>query len=342
MDFIHEIQLKLQETQRLGLARSTSISKYFKKDYSSNNYLGIAGSFRYKLWLLYAFLFHGTAKCSSKYINGYSKLHNTLENEITKSYNAEKAVIFSSGYLASIGVLQSLATKNTIIIADKHIHASWIDGSFTTSTRIIRFHHNDISNLEELLFKHNDKRIIIITESVFSMQGTVIDIKKYEILAAKYNAILIVDNAHGLGVLPCYHIQYPLHIQVGTFSKACGGFGGYACGNSILMDAVSNFARTQIYSTTIPEYILIINLFGLRVAKKQIAKGTLIKKAKTLAKKYDMVFKGSAILTKEFKTIEEAYFFQKSLMEKDIYVPVIRPPTVPKPIVRLSVNLKTR
>ncbi|MFT4967274.1 MAG: 8-amino-7-oxononanoate synthase [Candidatus Deianiraeaceae bacterium] len=335
MDILQNIIHKLDIRKQCGTFRQTKLPINTQYDYSSNDYLLLSGSIKARLWHLYAVIFYGKSKCASKYINGYTQLHQKLENVVAKAYNAEKALIFSSGYLASIGVLQGICEKNTIILADRHIHASWIDGAFVVGSRIIRFNHNDITHLDELLLKYQDFQIVILTEIVFSMQGVVIDVDQYVHLAKKYGAVLITDNAHGLGVLPCYKISYLLHIQVGTFSKSCAGFGGYVCGNENIISAIANFGRTQIYSTVLPDYILFFNFCAFKYVCKNY--GRMIERVENLANKYEMKFCGSAILTKEFETVGEAEEFQSTLLSEGIYVPVVRPPTVPKTIIRMCV-----
>lgn len=343
---ISEINQSLVSLRQKGTFRECKILPRFKQDFSSNDYLSLSKSIRARLWLFYSVLRYGKSFCSSKYLNGYSKIHQKLEKTVAKAYNAQKGLIFSSGYLASIGTLQGIYNSETIIIADKYIHASWIDASFTVKARIVRYHHNDLNHLEEILKKYSfesntlennfkSKRLIIITESIFSMQGTVIDTQKYINLAEKYGAIIIVDNAHGLGVIKTYTNDYPLLLHVGTFSKACAGFGGYVCGNSTIISAIANFGRTQIYSTVLPEYIIAYNVYAFAFVLKN--QGKMLNKAKKIAEKYHLEFKGSAILVKEFESIEEALIFQNALKQYGIFVPVVRPPTVPKPIVRFSI-----
>ena len=355
MKIIQEIAQNLEKLKEKELFRETKIMPKFKEDFSSNDYLSLGRSMKARLWLLYGVIFYGKARCSSKYLNGYSKIHKKLEETVANTYETDKSLIFSSGYLASIGVLQGICNSETIILADRHIHASWVDSSFAVKTRIIRYHHNDVEHLEKLLLKYNFRsknnnenkeynqesfkstRLVILTETVFSMQGTVIDLQKYVNIAKNFGAIIVVDNAHGFGVVKQIHTEYSLLLHVGTFSKACGGFGGYVCGNKVLVQSISNFGRTQIYSTVLPEYLLFYNMMAFKFAYKST--GKMLLKAKKIAEKYCLEFKGSAILIKEFESINAAYEFQKELIEKGVYVPVIRQPTVPKPIVRFSICL---
>ena len=339
METIQEIAQNLEKLKEKGLFRETKTMPKFKEDFSSNDYLSLGKSIKARLWLLYGVIFYGKSKCSSKYLNGYSKIHKKLEETVANVYKSDKSLIFSSGYLTSIGVLQGICDTETIILADRHIHASWVDASFTVRTRIVRYHHNDISHLEELLLKYTlkSKKLVILTETVFSMQGTVVDLQKYINIAEKFGAILVVDNAHGLGVVKQIHAEYSLVLHVGTFSKACAGFGGYVCGNKVLVESIANFGRTQIYSTVLPDYLLFYNMIAFKFACKNT--GKMLLKAKKVAEKYYLEFKDSAILIKEFESINATYEFQKKMMKEGIYVPVIRPPTVPKPIVRFSICL---
>lgn len=328
---------KLESVRLSDLFREAKIRVHSKHDYTSNDYLSLGNSIRARFWLLYSVLFYGKSLCASKYLSGYSRIHQKLEQTVAKHYGCESSLIFSSGYLASIGILQGLCDSNTIVVADKHIHASWIDGVFTVGAKLKRFSHNNLGHLSEILKEHREKRIVILTETVFSMHGTVVDVEKYTALAQEFNAFLITDNAHGLGVITLPKTNYSLHIQMGTFSKSCAGFGGYVAANKTIIQAIANFGRTQIYSTSIPEYLLSYNIFAFNFVCKQ--SGGVLSKAKEIGEKFGLEYKGSAILTKEFSSIEDARSFQKSLQNSGVLCSVVRPPTVQKPIIRLCVHL---
>lgn len=338
MDILKSFAYTVNEIQSKELLRIAKIHKKYKNDYSSNDYLGLAKSAKAKIMLIWYILRYGFGRCSSKYISGYSAIHKKLDDTIANYYKKESALVFGSGYMASIGILQGVCNKKSIIIADRFIHASWIDGAFASNTRIVRYNHNDTSHLESLINKYRDKyeRIIILTEAVFSMHGTVIDIPRYISVAEKYNAILITDHAHSLGILPFECRNYDLHVIMGTFSKACAGFGGYVCGKNEIIQTVANLGRTQIYSTSLPDYIAAYNKWAFNYAAENT--GKMLGNAKKIAKEYGLDFKGSAILTKEFRNIQDAYAFQENLIEKSTYAPLIRKPTVPNPVIRFSIR----
>lgn len=339
MDILKSFVMTIDDLQSTGLLRLVKIRKKYKTDYSSNDYLGLAKSIKARIVLILYVLRYGFGGCSSKYISGYSKAHQKLDDTIANYYKKESASVFGSGYMASVGILQGICNKETIIIADRFIHASWIDGAFVSNTRITRYNHNNLPHLELLLNKYRDKyrRIVILTETVFSMHGTVIDISQYLSIAKKNNAILITDHAHSLGILPFEAPDYDLHIIMGTFSKACAGFGGYVCGKSEIMQTISNLGRTQIYSTSLPDYLAAYNQWAFNYAIENT--GAMLDNARIISKKYGLNFKGSAILTKEFETLDDAYKFQKTLIAKSIYAPVIRKPTVPYPIIRFCATI---
>ena len=329
----------LEEIKAKGLFRLAKIHKKYKEDYSSNSYLSIHKKFMAKLRMIYCILRYGFGNCSSKYVGGYSKIHEKLEKTVARHYEKESGLIFATGYTASIGILQGITTKNTIILTDRFIHASWIDGILLTKCKFARFWHNDLQNLEVLLQKYYLKfeRVVILTETVFSMHGTVINLQAYISLAKKYNAILITDHAHSHGVLQYRAENYNLHIIMGTFSKACGSVGGYVCGKKEIIETIANLGKTQIYSTSLPNYLLAYNLWAFNFCIKNTGKA--LKKTQKIAEKYGLEFKGSAILTKTFETNDEAFDFQETLLKKGIFVPVIRKPTVERPIVRFCANV---
>jgi len=336
---MHFLLQKLEEVKERSLFREAKIKQNLKYDYSSNDYLSLSNSIRSSFWLFYAVTFHGKSACASKYLGGYSKIHQKLENTVAKHYNCEKSLIFGSGYLASIGILQGICDANTIIFIDRNIHASWIDGIMATKSKFVRFEHNDLNNLkvklqEYSLQKHNF-RSIILTETVFSMDGTVINMQEYIDIAREFGSFLITDNAHGLGVVH-NDSNYHLHIHMGTFSKSCAGFGGYVAGNETVIKAIANFGRTQIYSTALPEYLLAYNLFAFKFVCKNT--GKMLKKAEKIAQKLKFEYKGSAILIKKFESVDEAEKFNDELKKLQILAFVIRPPTVKKPIIRLCIR----
>ncbi len=337
---MHFLLEKLEKVKGRGLFREAKIKQKFKYDYSSNNYLSLSNSIRARLWLFYAVIFYGKSACASKYLGGYSKTHQKLENTVAKHYNCEKSLVFGSGYLASIGILQGICDTNTIVFADRNIHASWIDGIMATKAKLVRFEHNDIENLkvklQECSLQKQNFRSIILTETVFSMDGTVINLQEYIDIAREFASFLITDNAHGLGVLH-NDSDYHLHINMGTFSKSCAGFGGYVAGNQTVIDAIANFGRTQIYSTTLPEYLLTYNLLAFKFACKNT--GMMLKKAEKIAKNLGFEYKNSAILVKKFESIYEAEKFNDGLKKLGILAFVVRPPTVKKPIIRLCIRL---
>ncbi len=336
MQFLVE---KLAKVHEKNLFRKAEIKEKFKRDYTSNDYLSLSKSIRARLWLLYAVIFHGKSSCASKYLGGYSKIHQKLENAVAKHCNCERSLIFSSGYLASIGILQGICDSNTVIFADRNIHASWIDGIMATKSKFVRFEHNDLGDLQAKLQEYSllklNFRSIILTETVFSMDGTVINLPEYLVIARDFGSFLITDNAHGLGAV--YNdSDYHLHIHMGTFSKSCAGFGGYVSGNETVIDAIANFGRTQIYSTALPEYLLTYNLLAFKFVCKNT--GRMLKKAEEIAKNLEFKYKGSAILIKSFDTVELAQKECERLKLLGILASVVRPPTVKSPIIRLCVR----
>lgn len=337
IDFFEE---KLKKRQNQGTLRQRTISKKPKIDCTSNDYLSLANSITARLWLVFGAIFYGVGKCASKYIGGYSSLQKKLETAVAKHYEGDDALIFSSGYLASIGVLQGVCTRKTLIIADKLIHSSWIDGVFTTGAKLVRFAHNNLQELENILSKNMEKHCVILTETVFSMQGTAINVGVYVKLAERYNAVLITDSAHCLGVIKSHKISYQWHLQVGTFSKSCGGFGGYVCGSFKFIKLISNFGKTQIYSTNLPQHIIYYNLKAFNFVTKQCY--GLREKSQKIAENLGFQCCGSAILVKEFETIAEAQKLQKILEKSGIFIEIVRPPTVPKPLLRLCVKKKMK
>lgn len=230
---------------------------------SSNNYLGFADNKKItEEFLNSAGVKYSFGSASARLLTGTLPVYKDLENLLCDLFQTEAALIFNSGYHANVGINSSLAGSGDVIFSDKLNHASIIDGMQLSHGKFFRYKHNDMANLETLLKRerNNFKNAVIVTESVFSMDGDIADLERLVELKNKYNCLLIVDEAHafgvfgkkGLGVCEELGIINDIDLIVGTFGKAIGSVGAFVTGKKVLIDFLINKARSFIFSTALP------------------------------------------------------------------------------------------
>ena len=283
---------------------------------------------------------------SSRYICGNHQLNIDVSEKIARIKNFDDALIFSSGYLTAISIIPALVDKKCLILADRLSHASLIDGAQLSGAKFLRFPHNNYQTLEDLLIKNHQKfdRILVISESVFSMDGDISDIEKLKELSKKYQCLLLIDDAHGLGILQQKNQNdYSYYLQMGTFSKACGSYGGYVCASNEIIDYLTNFSRGSIFNTSLPPSILAATLAALNIIEndQELFKKTL-KNAKIFCQELNLPNPQSAIVPiiigDEQKTIE----ITQELANNGFLVGAIRPPTVATGTSRLRISFNCK
>lgn len=249
-------------------------------DFASNDYLGFAKSEVLKKLIdvdLSSYTNYATGATGSRLISGNSQFVEELEAEIAHLHKAESGLIFNSGYDANIGLLSSIAQRGDTIITDELIHASLIDGTRLSNANKYIFKHNDLESLEEKL-KNSKGNIFIVTESVFSMDGDFAPLQEISALAKKYQAYLIVDEAHatgvigknGYGLVQQLGIEKDVFARIHTFGKALGSHGGIVLGSSDLRTFLINFARSFIYTTALPFHSLLSVKMAYQLLKTTI------------------------------------------------------------------------
>lgn len=323
-------------------------------DFSSNDYLGLSGHSKLKEASIVAIEKFGLGACASRLLSGDSEIFHQLEEAVAKFKNKEAALVFNSGYQANVGIISSLFTKNDCIFSDRLNHASIIDGMLLSGAKIFRFQHNDCQHLESLLKKERDKfkNALIITESIFSMDGDRAPLKALVELKEKYNCQIMVDEAHatgvfgenGSGLAEEEGLSERIDLIMGTFSKALAGFGAYLAASRAIIDYLVNTCRSFIYSTGLPPAVIACNLASLKLIKDEPQRRkTLLSGAKMLRDKLQekgFCVKGASqivpvILGDNLRALE----FAKKIQEKGHWVMPIRPPTVPAGQARLRLSL---
>ncbi|MCY8517613.1 8-amino-7-oxononanoate synthase [Bacillus atrophaeus] len=308
---------------------------------SSNNYLGLANDKRLISAAETALHHFGTGSSGSRLTTGNSIWHEKLEKKIAGFKRTEAALLFSSGYLANVGVLSSLPEKGDIILSDQLNHASIIDGCRLSKADTAIYRHIDMVDLEgKLKETQRYQRRFIVTDGVFSMDGTIVPLDQITLLAKRYNAFVIVDDAHATGVLgengrgTSEHFGVCPDVVIGTLSKAVGTEGGFAAGSAVFIDFLLNHARTFIFQTAIPPASCVAAYEALEIIENSNEKRQLllsyIKKIKTALLEMGFVVKGdlTPIIPVVIGDAQKAVIFAKRLQEKGIYAPAIRPPTV--------------
>jgi len=226
----------------------------------SNNYLGLFDDERIKAAASEAVKKYGSSTCGSRFLNGTYSLHVEIEKKLAKFMNKEEALTFSTGFQTNLGVISAVASRNDVIILDRMVHASIMDAVRLSYADVVKFKHNDMADLEDKLQRlPRDKARIIIVDGVFSMEGDMSNLPEIVKLAKKYNARLMVDDAHGVGVMgengrgTCehYHVMDEVDLIMTTFSKSFASLGGFVVGKSVIIQYIKHNARSLIFSASI-------------------------------------------------------------------------------------------
>lgn len=320
----------------------------------SNNYLGLAGDPRIRKAAAAAMETYGFGATASRLVVGNYELYDQLERETADFKGTEASLVFSSGYTANVGIIPSLVGREDIVISDKLNHASIIDGIVLSRAEHRRYRHRDMSALEKIL-KDSGKyrRKLIVTDTVFSMDGDLAPLKEIAELKDRYGALLMVDEAHGSGIfgsagrglVEADGVTEAVDINMGTFSKAFGGSGAYVAGTKTLIEYLRNKCRSIIYTTGLPPAVIGGLLEALRIVREEpcrreglLAKAALFRKALE-QKGFNILDSESQIIPIIVGSAQKAVEFSQGLLEENLLVSAIRPPTVPINTARLRVTL---
>jgi len=329
-----------------------------KKVYNlcSNNYLGLAGHPLLIEAEKRAAEKYGVGSTGSRLITGTMSIHMELEERIARFKKTESAIIFNSGYMANIGVIDALTSNGDVIFSDELNHASIVDGCRISKAKKEIYKHKDMEHLEYLLKKNkNAKNKLIITDSVFSMDGDIAPLKDINFLAKKYNAFLMTDDAHATGILgengrgsaEYFNLIDEIDIQMGTFGKALGTFGAYIAGRKELITFLINKSRSLIYTTALPPGVIGATIKAIDIIESEegrLRREILLKFAgklreflkqngfNTLESETQII---PVVIGEEEKTME----ISEKLFDNGYLVQGIRPPTVPEGQCRLRISL---
>ncbi len=320
-------------------------------NFASNDYLGLAGDRRLIDAAIAATEALGTGSTGSRLTSGHRQLHQDLEQAIANLKQTEAALVFSSGYLANLGTISAITNKKDLILGDQYNHSSLKNGAKLSGATVLEYDHNDLDGLRQLLEAHrqNYRRCLITTDSVFSMDGDLCLLPELVAIAKEFSAMLLVDEAHGTGVLgnkgagavEHFHCtQQPL-IQVGTLSKALGSLGGYVAGSKALIDFLRNRAPTWIYTTGLSPADTAAALAAIHIVQAEPQRRQQlwenICQLKSALGNHELVPSESAVLCFGLANPQQALTMGDRLLAAGFFAPAIRPPTVPTSRIRVSV-----
>ena len=317
---------------------------------SSNNYLGLANHPSLKQAAKKALDQFGSGSGASRLISGSMTLHRQLEKKVADLKGTEAALLFPSGYQANLGILSSLVGRDDTIFSDALNHASIIDGCRLSHAAVKVYRHNDMGHLRELLSTTSKNgKWLIVTDAVFSMDGDLAPLEKIVSLAKKYQASIMVDEAHstgvfgpnGSGLVSELRLQEEIEVQMGTFSKALGSFGAYLAGSQNLVEWILNRARSFIYTTAPPPQIAATSIAALDILRKEPERKILLwENAAFLAQGlmdlgYTLGASNSPIIPIIIGDPVRTVQLSISLFKKGVFAYAVRPPTVPENTSRL-------
>jgi 8-amino-7-oxononanoate synthase len=327
-------------------------------NFSSNDYLGLAGEPFLREAAKKAIDDFGVGSGASRLVCGTLAPHVELEEKLALFKGTEAALTFSSGYATALGTLGALAGKEDVIILDKLAHASLIDGARLSGAVLRVFPHNDVAKLESHLEwarqAHPNARVVVVTESIFSMDGDRAPLQEIVKVKDRYGALLLLDEAHAVGVVGAngrglaelLKVAGHVDIQMGTLSKAIGVSGGYICGRRALIDWLINRARSFVYSTAVPPAIAVAasaSIEFLSSPEGEARRQQLWENLKILAAGLPSGLTPeklrSAIVPVMLGAEEKALAASKMFFDKGFFVPAIRYPTVARGTARLRLTI---
>ncbi|MBC2580965.1 8-amino-7-oxononanoate synthase [Clostridium sp. DJ247] len=361
MNYIVE---KLKKIKEKGLYRElryieTSQSPRVKiqgKDFillGSNNYLGLCDDSRLKKAAIDAINIFGVGSGGSRLTTGSYNIHKALEEKIATFKGTEASLIFNTGYMANVGTITALCDKSWVIFCDRLNHASIIDGCRLSGAKLIRYKHCDMNDLLNKINKYKGSNNLIVTDGVFSMDGDIAPLPDIVKIAKEHNMMTMVDDAHATGVIgkngsgtaSYFGLHNEIDIMMGTLSKAVASEGGYVAGKKDLINYLKNYARSFIYSTALSPSTIAVSIKALEIIEEDHERRANLLKMSNWFQK-ELKIAGFDVMKTEIPIIpimvgeaDKAVEFSKSLLEEGIYIPAIRPPSVPEGTSRLRVSL---
>ncbi len=363
---IRTVQNELEMIRNRGLLRSTRLVSGRQAArvicngldvlmLCSNNYLGLADHPALAAASMKAIEQYGTSSGASRLVSGTMELHERLEQAVATFKKSETALIFNSGHAANTGIIPALVGRGDVVFSDRLNHASIIDGILLSRARLVRYPHNDVHALARLMDEHSAGRCLIVSDGVFSMDGDIAPLKELAALKRSHGALLMIDDAHGCGVLgeqgrgsaELLGVGDEVDIQMGTFGKALGSFGAYAAVSAELRDLLINRARSFIFSTSLPPSVLAASQAAVEIVqaeegdqlRERLHANTRFFRDSLVAAGFSIPDGTTQIVPLIIGPTDTTMQFSEALLAEGLFAQGIRPPTVPEGTSRLRFTL---
>lgn len=324
-------------------------------NFASNDYLGLAGDPRVVAAAQVTLADVGVGARASALVAGRTEWHARLEQALARFEGQEAAIFFPTGYAANVGTIAALVDEDDVVFCDRLNHASLIDGCRLSGAKLRVFRHSELDTLERELHKATEfRRKLIVTDSVFSMDGDVAPLRELCDLAERLEAVVLVDEAHGMGVFGehgrgvCEQlgVEDRVAVRVGTLSKAIGTLGGFVAGSQSLVDWLWNKARPQVFSTALPPAICAAATAAIEIIQSEPERRKKLWRTCEFVR-LDLASRGVEVVANSTGPIipivlgdpDAAVAAQRKLEEHGCLVAAIRPPTVPQGTSRLRISL---
>ncbi|MBI3705468.1 MAG: 8-amino-7-oxononanoate synthase [Rhizobiales bacterium] len=353
------VQAKLDDLQRRHLYRA--LTETLREDgiwverdgrrllsFSCNDYLNLTQHPAVKQAAMAAIERYGAGSGASRLLTGNHPLYAELEARLARIKQTEAACVFGSGYLANSGIIPVLIGSDGLVLVDELSHACLFSGAQLSRGTVMPFRHNDVAHVCALLAEQrgSHEHVLIVTDGVFSMDGDLAPLAELQALAGEYDAWLMSDDAHGLGVIgggrgSSYvgNAHVPVPLQMGTLSKAIGAYGGYLCASAPVIDLIRNRARTLVYSTGLPPSSVAASIAALDLIEREPAYAALpVQKAKAFTKSVGLPEAQSPIVPVVIGEEEATLAASRLLADEGFLAAAIRPPTVPAGTARLRLT----
>ena len=327
-------------------------------NFSSNDYLGLSRN-TFLLRKLKNLHISRISQCSSRLISGNTESLEKLEKALSKHRKTTSSLLFPTGFMANLGVLGCISDRDTIIFSDELNHASIIDGCKMSPSKIYPFPHNNMIELEKIIKKHGNKRKIIITEGIFSMNGDMADLTEIVRISNKNNCLLIVDDSHGDFIIgnnklkdysgtPSYFgVNKSVDIHVSSLSKGLGCFGGYVSCSKLVREYLINKSRSFIFTSALPDYLAETAIMSIHLANRGDLQPKLYRNIDyfyKIANEQKIIIRKvekSPIIPLLIGSEKKALEISKKLLRQNFFVQAIRYPTVKRNEARLRISLNT-
>jgi 8-amino-7-oxononanoate synthase len=350
------LQYRYRQRRELGSAQGPELTVGGRPmvGFCSNDYLGLAAHPDAVDAMSQAARELGVGSGASHLVCGHSREHHQLECELAAYTGRERALLFSTGYMANLGAITALVGKGDAIWQDRLNHASMLDAGVLSGARFGRFGHNDVTSLHSKMARFSGRRQLVAVDGVFSMDGDLAPLPQLAAAAGEHSGWLMVDDAHGLGCLgasgagSCEHFglsQADVPVMMGTLGKAMGSFGAFIAGSERLIEALIQLSRSYIYTTAMPPAVAAATRVNVRLAQAESWRRTHLQELIARFRRgasalgYPLMDSATAIQPIMVGSDADALALSEALQRRGYWVSAIRPPTVPEGSARLRVTL---